>query len=256
MRSGRDGSTRQADGRFGLTLHPDKTRLLPFRRPPSGQSSGKGRPPSTFLVSRCTSARAKTGRWGCGCKTRSARLRRKSSPSPDCVGATDTTGQGATRSASADASRGTTITSASAHFSLSVAGAAGSKARLVQVAPPSESKNASELGEVFGNYSSVSLFRVPVSVSESGAPSHEPHRRGAVWWKSPRYGSGRGPGAGRPLLATLQHHFAFHRIKCSDIGMLYEAACAASWRRCKRRASGWGGLPSRSDIVARNLDRV
>jgi hypothetical protein len=24
-------------GRFGLTLHPDKTRLLPFRRPPAGQ---------------------------------------------------------------------------------------------------------------------------------------------------------------------------------------------------------------------------
>jgi hypothetical protein len=22
-------------GRFGLTLHPDKTRLLPFRRPPA-----------------------------------------------------------------------------------------------------------------------------------------------------------------------------------------------------------------------------
>jgi len=26
-------------GRFGLTLHPDKTRLLPFRRPPAGQKS-------------------------------------------------------------------------------------------------------------------------------------------------------------------------------------------------------------------------
>jgi RNA-directed DNA polymerase len=33
-------------GRFGLTLHPDKTRILPFRRPPSGQPSGKG--PATF----------------------------------------------------------------------------------------------------------------------------------------------------------------------------------------------------------------
>ncbi len=28
---------------FGLTLHPDKTRLLPFRRPPKRQESGKGR---------------------------------------------------------------------------------------------------------------------------------------------------------------------------------------------------------------------
>src|SRR5664279_4612429 len=28
-------------GRFGLTLHPDKTRLLPFRRPPAAQTGGK-----------------------------------------------------------------------------------------------------------------------------------------------------------------------------------------------------------------------
>ena len=33
-------------GRFGLALHPDKTRLLPFRRPPAGQQGGKG--PATF----------------------------------------------------------------------------------------------------------------------------------------------------------------------------------------------------------------
>ena len=33
-------------GRFGLTLHPDKTRLVPFVRPPKAQQSGKG--PATF----------------------------------------------------------------------------------------------------------------------------------------------------------------------------------------------------------------
>jgi group II intron reverse transcriptase/maturase len=33
-------------GRFGLTLHPDKTRLLPFWRPPKTQQGGKG--PATF----------------------------------------------------------------------------------------------------------------------------------------------------------------------------------------------------------------
>jgi hypothetical protein len=33
-------------GRFGLTLHPDKTRLLPFRIPPAGWTHGKG--PATF----------------------------------------------------------------------------------------------------------------------------------------------------------------------------------------------------------------
>jgi group II intron reverse transcriptase/maturase len=63
-------------GRFGLTLHPDKTRLVPFRRPPSGQSSGKGPATFDFLGFTLYFARAKTGRWGMWCKTRSTRLRR------------------------------------------------------------------------------------------------------------------------------------------------------------------------------------
>jgi RNA-directed DNA polymerase len=63
-------------GRFGLTLHPDKTRLVPFRRPPAGQSSGKGPATFDFLGFTLHYARAKTGRWGMWCKTRSARLRR------------------------------------------------------------------------------------------------------------------------------------------------------------------------------------
>jgi RNA-directed DNA polymerase len=32
--------------RYGLTLHPDKTRLLDFRQPPAAQRDGKG--PGTF----------------------------------------------------------------------------------------------------------------------------------------------------------------------------------------------------------------
>jgi group II intron reverse transcriptase/maturase len=79
-------------GRFGLALHPEKTRLLPFRRPPAGQQRGKG--PATFARSlrlRCACqaelgrdflgftlywARSRKGRWGMLCKTRSANLRR------------------------------------------------------------------------------------------------------------------------------------------------------------------------------------
>jgi RNA-directed DNA polymerase len=77
--------------RFGLALHPDKTRLLPFLRPPVGPKSGKG--PATFARSlrlRCACdcvgrdflgftlywARSRKGRWGMSCKTRSASLRR------------------------------------------------------------------------------------------------------------------------------------------------------------------------------------
>jgi len=63
-------------GRFGLTLHPDKTRLLPFRRPPARQDGGKGSATFDFLGFTLYWARAKTGRWGMWCKTRSARLRR------------------------------------------------------------------------------------------------------------------------------------------------------------------------------------
>jgi group II intron reverse transcriptase/maturase len=63
-------------GRFGLTLHPDKTRLLPFRRPPAGQTGGKGPATFDFLGFTLLWQRARSGRWGMMCKTRSARLRR------------------------------------------------------------------------------------------------------------------------------------------------------------------------------------
>jgi RNA-directed DNA polymerase len=48
-------------GRFGLTLHPDKTRVVPFGRPPSNQTKGKG--PATSRrrscgLSRCRSRRS------------------------------------------------------------------------------------------------------------------------------------------------------------------------------------------------------
>ena len=63
-------------GRFGLALHPDKTRLLPFRRPPAGQKSGKGPVTFDFLWFTLYWARSRKGRWGMLCKTRSASLRR------------------------------------------------------------------------------------------------------------------------------------------------------------------------------------
>jgi group II intron reverse transcriptase/maturase len=63
-------------GRFGLALHPDKTRLLPFRRPPAGQKGGKGPATFDFLGFTFYWARARKGRWRMFCKTRSASLRR------------------------------------------------------------------------------------------------------------------------------------------------------------------------------------
>ena len=63
-------------GRFGLALHPDKTRLLPFRRPPVDQKGGKGPATFDFLGFTFYLARSRKGRWGMQCKTRSASLRR------------------------------------------------------------------------------------------------------------------------------------------------------------------------------------
>jgi hypothetical protein len=63
-------------GRFGLALHPDKTRLLPFRRPPAGQKGSKGPATFDFLGFTLYWARSSKGRWGMFCKTRSASLRR------------------------------------------------------------------------------------------------------------------------------------------------------------------------------------
>jgi len=63
-------------GRYGLALHPDKTRLLPFRRPSGRQREGKGRTTFDFLGFTLYWARSRKGRWGMWCKTRSASLRR------------------------------------------------------------------------------------------------------------------------------------------------------------------------------------
>jgi len=40
--------------RYGLSLHPDKTRLVPFRQPERGQKGEKVRRPSTSSGLRCT----------------------------------------------------------------------------------------------------------------------------------------------------------------------------------------------------------
>ena len=63
-------------GRFGLALHPDKTRLLPFWRPPKSQQHGKGPATFDFVGFTCYWARTRKGHWRMACKTRRASLRR------------------------------------------------------------------------------------------------------------------------------------------------------------------------------------
>jgi hypothetical protein len=63
-------------GRFGLTLHPDKTRRLPFWRPPKTQPGGQGPATFDFLGFTFYWRRSRRGDWQMGCKTRRASLRR------------------------------------------------------------------------------------------------------------------------------------------------------------------------------------
>lgn len=63
-------------GKFNLNLHPEKTRLVPFKRPRKGQKKGKGSGNFDFLGFTLYWRRTRRGRWGMACKTRHARLRR------------------------------------------------------------------------------------------------------------------------------------------------------------------------------------
>lgn len=61
---------------YGLTLHPDKTRVLPFERPPRDQPGGKGPGTFDFLGFTVYWRKTKGGRWGLGYRTRKARFQR------------------------------------------------------------------------------------------------------------------------------------------------------------------------------------
>lgn len=62
--------------RFGLTLHPDKTRLLPFQRPLKGTRKCKGLATFDFLGFTLHWRRNRKGGWVLGFNTRKAKLRR------------------------------------------------------------------------------------------------------------------------------------------------------------------------------------
>ena len=62
--------------RFGLRLHPQKTRLIAFERPEAGQRGGKGPGTFDFLGFTMYWRRTRRGRWQMWCKTRSKGLRR------------------------------------------------------------------------------------------------------------------------------------------------------------------------------------
>jgi group II intron reverse transcriptase/maturase len=66
--------SRMAD--YGLELHPDKTRLVDFRRPPSDKRGGKGPGTFDFLGFTVLWSRSSRGKWYIATHTRVSRLRR------------------------------------------------------------------------------------------------------------------------------------------------------------------------------------
>jgi hypothetical protein len=71
----------QRFGRYGLTIHPDKTRLVPFREPQSadsGKGTGSGGQPGTFTLLGITHywCCSRRGNWVVKRKTASSRLSR------------------------------------------------------------------------------------------------------------------------------------------------------------------------------------
>jgi group II intron reverse transcriptase/maturase len=67
---------RQRMAQYGLRLHPEKTRLVPFSRPPRRQQEGKGPGTFDFLGFTLLWRRDRKGYWGQNFRTRTARLRR------------------------------------------------------------------------------------------------------------------------------------------------------------------------------------
>jgi len=67
---------RQRMASYGLTLHPDKTRLVPFGRPKPGGGDSDGPATFDFLGFTLYWRRTLRGGWAVGMKTRKARLQR------------------------------------------------------------------------------------------------------------------------------------------------------------------------------------
>jgi RNA-directed DNA polymerase len=73
------GMLRQRMAEYGLRLHPGKTRLVPFERPPKGQDGGKGPGTFDFLGFTLLWQKTRKGHWGQNFRTRKARLQRAKS---------------------------------------------------------------------------------------------------------------------------------------------------------------------------------
>ena len=188
-------------GRFGLTLHPDKTRLLPFGRPPQGQQtwdrSGHlrlfglhvllGAVPEGSMgdVLPDKAGEPQTGQAG--------PLQLVSSPSAP-------TGQGTARRAQSTRARPLQLLRRQRQLSQSAAARRSHEAGVVQMAVPSQPAHALDVGEVWRRAPAVPSPPPTDDGPHLGrlATSHINGRAG--WWKSPCPDLARGRGGKPPGL--------------------------------------------------------
>src|SRR5262247_1931369 len=189
-------------GRFGLALYPDKTRLVPFGRPPQGQQRGTGPATFDFLGFTCSWARSRKGRWGRYGTTRRASLRRAKQALYDWCRRHRHQPVKAQHAARRQRVRG--------HCnSFGVSGTVRSLLRLVEATKRAwdtwlcrRSQRTRLTWERCGDVLQQSRSPAHGSRSASGAARHESHQRKSRMVEISSSGSGEGPGrvTARPTL--------------------------------------------------------
>ena len=182
-------------GRFGLTLHPDKTRLLPFRRPPKRaaerQRSGHLRLPRVHALLGASPQRT------LGDVVQDTACEPADGPSSPSTTGVDAIGISRSRSStqrSRGASRATSTTSASAATSAVCCCWSKQAKRTWYKWLCRRSQRKRLTWERFADLLRRFPLPRPGSRSGSGARSHEPHPRRSRMVEISLSGSGEGPG--------------------------------------------------------------
>ena len=226
---------------------PGQDPPLPFQRPPSEQTGGKGPATFDFLGFTLYWRRSRRGRWVTGVKTRKcAPATGHQRPSPTSADAT-----GTSRSRSSTPGSSARLLG---HFNyFGVNGNSRSLGRLlheayaslVQVAAAAQPARAPDLGAVQGaDPAGASRCRRRGSSSRSGSSSARHPGGRAGWWKSPCPDLGRAPGAQAP--GATRHNPAALRPSSDPThcrrtyALRWTVSGCRRTRACSRRATQAG----------------
>ena len=175
--------------RFGLTLHPEKTRLIAFERPKARERDGKGPGTFDFLGFTMYWRRTRHGRWEMWCKTRGESLRRfnvqlsrrrmVSAPPASC-------GAGSARSAQETLGRTLQLLRSERQRPEHDAGTACHDPGMVQMAAPSQSAYASHVGAVCPIVGTLPASPAASSCADMGRIATRHISGGAGWcmWRT------------------------------------------------------------------------